>query len=51
MSVAQPAVAHGTVTAPGPTYEKDPYGWDAAQGDDDKNNNDDSDEFARKEDL
>jgi hypothetical protein len=39
-----------TITAPEP-YERDPYEWDAAQGDNDDYNNTDSEDFACKEDL
>jgi hypothetical protein len=50
-SVAQPVVAHGTIMTPELSYKRNPYEWDAAQGDD--NNYDDSDAkmFAYKEDL
>jgi hypothetical protein len=50
-SVAQPAVAHGTVMAPEPSYKRDPYEWDVAQGDNDEYDDTDAEEFARKEDL
>ena len=46
---ARLVATHGTVTAPEVSYEKNPYEWDAAQGDD--YDDSDSDTFARKEDL
>jgi hypothetical protein len=46
---ARLVAAHGTVTAPEVSYKRNPYEWDAAQGDD--YNDSDSDMFAHKEDL
>jgi hypothetical protein len=47
---AQLVAAHGTVTAPEVSYEKNPYEWDVAQGDDyDEYDDSDSKMFARKE--
>ncbi|KIM81674.1 hypothetical protein PILCRDRAFT_8367 [Piloderma croceum F 1598] len=49
-STAPSSSAAGTLSAPAPTFEEDPYKWDEAQGDDEDWSEDDED-LSRKEKL
>jgi hypothetical protein len=50
-SVAPSSSAAGTSSAPAPSYEKDPYMWHDAQGDDDEWDDEDDEDHDRKEKL
>jgi hypothetical protein len=47
-SVVPLSSAAGTLSAPVPTFEKDPYAWDEAQGDDDDWSEDDEDQSCKE---